>query len=702
MSINEHLKKNKQMPNTEIKISSEFKSQTTKAIISINLFILTYLLMLVFAVILTVLCVYGGIMLIAIRPMLITLALGIGLASLGVLVLFFLLKFIFKSHKVDRSHLFEIREIDEPKLFNLIDMIVKKTGTNFPKKVYLSSDVNAAVFYDSSFWSMFFPIKKNLQIGLGLINTVSKSELTAILSHEFGHFSQKTMKVGSYVYNVNQVIFNLLFDNESYDNVIQKWANASGYFSIFVILAVKIIEGIKWVLKQMYELVNKSYMGLSREMEFHADEIAANVTGYEPLKSSLLRMSLADHSFDSVLSFYEKKITENKKSENIFRDHLHVMNFLAQDNNIEVKDNLPQISESELNKFNKSKLIIKNQWASHPSTEDRIEMLEKTGLSSKNMDNQSANSLFTDIEKTQKELTKKMFKEVVYSGNSSAIPFDLFLSDFKSDFYENTFPKVYNGYYDNKNPLSFEIQNMEKNSEDTELEELFSENNLEIVYSALSLQSDMESIKQISDKTLDVKTFDYDGIKYKKKDCKDLIQKLELELTHLNERIKLNDIKVFQYFRNLEYKTKNNLLLESLYEQFFNFDKEFDSNYDIYVKLSNEFQFVNFTTPFEQIKANFKTIEPLEENLKKEIKALLENPDYQAELTKEIKENFELYLTKKWQYFGNEKYFDDNLEIIFTAMNNYAFLLSRGYFLIKKKLLNYQLELLKIAHNKEI
>src|SRR5690606_25398918 len=147
---------------------------------------------------------------------------------------------------------------------------------------------------------------------------------------------------------------------------IQKWANASGYFSIFVIIAVKIIEVIKWVLKQMYRLVNKSYLGLSREMEFHADEIAANVTGYEPLKSSLLRLSLADHSFSSVLSFYERKIAMNQKSENIFRDHLFVTNFLAQDNNIEIKDNLPQISESELNKFNKSKLVVKDQWASHP------------------------------------------------------------------------------------------------------------------------------------------------------------------------------------------------------------------------------------------------------------------------------------------------------------------------------------------------
>lgn len=683
----------------DIKISQEFKTQTTRAVLSIILFVIIYLLMLVLAVGLTALCVYAGVMLIVIKPMIITMALGIGLASLGVLVLFFLLKFIFKSHKVDRSHLTEIKKADEPKLFKMIDDIVKEVGTNFPKKVYLSSDVNAAVFYDSSFWSMLFPIKKNLQIGLGLVNTVTQSELKAILSHEFGHFSQKTMKVGSYVYNVNQVIFNLLLDNEVYDELLQKWANASGYFSIFVVIAFKIIEGIKWVLKQVYDIVNKSYMALSREMEFHADEIAANVTGYEPLKDSLLRLHLTDYSFNSVLSFYDKKIADNLKSDNIYKDHLFVTNFLAKESNIDLNNNLPQVSEKDLNRFNKSKLVIKDQWASHPSTEDRVKMLEKTGLSQTNPNNESANLLFTDIEKTQIEITQKLFTNVVYSGECSALPVEIFQSNFKEDYLKNTFSKVYNSYYDIKNPLFFDIQLIENNAEHAQLEDLFSESKVDEVYTAVSLQSDIELIKQIADKTLDVKTFDYEGIKYSKKDCKGLLFKLEKELEILNEKIRSNDIEIFRYFRSKEQKANLNPLLENLYVHFFNFDKEFDTKYDVYIQLSIELKFVSYTTPFEQIRANFNKIEPLEKRLKKGITEILESQDYQGELTKEIKENFELYLSKKWLYFGIDTYEENNLQMLFSAVNSYAFLLSRGYFLTKQKLLNYQVELINTTPN---
>ena len=51
-------------------------------------------------------------------------------------------------------------------------------------------------------------------------------EFKAILAHEFGHFSQRSMKVGSYVYYVNQVIFNMLYDNDSFDKMIQKLEKA--------------------------------------------------------------------------------------------------------------------------------------------------------------------------------------------------------------------------------------------------------------------------------------------------------------------------------------------------------------------------------------------------------------------------------------------------------------------------------------------
>ena len=65
-----------------------------------------------------------------------------------------------------------------------------------PHRVFLTPDVNAAVFYRESLLSLLLPTSKNLVIGLGLVNQLNLSEFKAVLAHEFGHFSQNSMKLG--------------------------------------------------------------------------------------------------------------------------------------------------------------------------------------------------------------------------------------------------------------------------------------------------------------------------------------------------------------------------------------------------------------------------------------------------------------------------------------------------------------------------
>ncbi|WP_308131089.1 M48 family metallopeptidase [uncultured Flavobacterium sp.] len=677
----------------EVQLSKEFKNQAAKSIFAICFFVLTYLIILLLALVLTGLSVAGGFSLIALKPNFLTIALGIGLASLGILIVAFLLKFIFKSHKADRSHLIEIKESQEPELFQMIRDLVLEVGTTFPKKVYLSSEVNAAVFYDSSFWSMFLPIKKNLQIGLGLVNTVTKEELRAILAHEFGHFSQRTMKVGSYVYNVNQVIFNMLYDNESYDNLIQKWASISGYFSIFVILAVKINQGIQWILRKLYGVVNKSYMALSREMEFHADEIAASVTGYEPLKKSLLRMPLADNSFSNVLSYYNTKVSENIMSENIYNDQSSVIHFLAETNNLPFTNGLPDIAIEEQSKFDKSKLGIKDQWASHPSTNDRIERLEKTGFLSPGHADMPANELFKDITALQKQLTNKLFENVSYPEDTMVMSSDQFIEEYKQQVQLNSFAKIYNGYYDNKNPI-FDLNGNPAESK-IDFNELYSDEKVDLVYSSIALQNDMETLKNIANKSFPIKSFDYDGFRYERKDADSLIEKLKSELDIINARIEKNDSDIYHHFTEIETRLNKPQLLKSIYNDFFTFDKIFDTKYDLYIKLLNGLQFVNVSTPFDQIASNLNCINPIERELKQEIHLLMSDPVLATEITQDIRHSLEEYTSKEWEYFNGANYLDGNLNILYTAMHNYAFLLSRKYFLMKKALLTYQEELMK-------
>ena len=135
--------------------------------------------------------------------------------------------------------------------------------------------------------------------------------------------------------------------------------------------------------------------------------------------------------------------------------------------------------------------------------------------------------------------------------------------------------------------------------------------------------------------------------------------------------------------------------MKNIYSKLLEYEEKYNSKFELFAKLSEKLQFVNFTTPFDQIKSNFKGIKSLESELKEGIKQVLDSNIYTTEITKEMQDNFESYISEELEYFGYERYFDRNLEILFTSLNNYGYLLSRGYFLYKKELLDYKVSVIE-------
>lgn len=681
------------MPSKDIQLSSEFKSQAKKSIYSVITFIVVYLLILLAAIAVTIASVYVGVTIISLKVHLFTIGIGLGVSVFGLLILFFLIKFIFKSSSFDRSHLLEVKREDQPTLFKLIDEVVAAVDTNSPKKVYLSADVNASVFYDSSFWSMFFPIKKNLQIGVGLINSISAIELKAILSHEFGHFSQSSMKVGSYTYNLNKIVHNILYENEGFDDLAKSLAGMSGYLGIFVVLAHNVVGGIKSILTSFYESLNSTYSGLSREMEFHADEIAANITGYQPLKRSLLRMSLADHALNSVISFYGRHHEKGFMSANIYREHSIVMRHLAQYSDIPIKDNLPQVDESELRRYDKSRLVIKDQWASHPSLEERIERLEKTNkneigeifaLASEHLDNPG---------EIEKKLTDFVFQEVD-NADFKVLNIEKFTEEWLLELKQDNFSKSFNSYYDNKNPIPFDFDASYESLADDKCGNLFSDENVELVYRYVALENDINILNDISNKVIKIRSFDFDGVKFLNSEAYSLIEKLKEELCELKIQIEALDIRIFKSFENLESELGLEPRLRLLYSDLFQFDKEFDHKYKIYNEITQDLQFTSEITEYVEIRHNFKELKSNEKKLKVAIQELVANSKFDSLFSDDIRLSFDSYLSKDWIYFSEEEYLEDNLAVLYNALNNFLFLLSKGFFVYKKDLLDYKEKLM--------
>lgn len=220
---------------------------------------------------------------------------------------------------------------------------------------------------------------------------------------------------------------------------------------------------------------------------------------------------------------------------------------------------------------------------------------------------------------------------------------------------------------------------------------LFSKEKVDMVYDFIAFENDKNILTSIANKEYDIKSFDYDGQKYKSTEAQNLIPKIEIDQNSIKQKIKENDLNIYKFFYNQALKKGNANILKEKYINFFKQDSEYDNKVALYNKISDATNFISVVTPFEQIRENLKTLQPLEIELKSEIKKLIEDGTLKNEISQQTKEIFDKYLTKEWEYFNGSEYYNDNLQILFNATNEYNYLLSRKYFITKLDLLNYQI-----------
>lgn len=228
------------------------------------------------------------------------LMLKFGGAFAMVLLLVFLIKGLFKGHSVERDPYLALHEEDHPALFAFIRQVYKDTGAPAPRNVYVSAEVNAALVYDTSLINLFIPPKKDLLIGLGLVNVVNLTEFKAVLAHEFGHFAQKSVGVGSYLYVANGVMSDIIYSRDGLDEFVETWSQQD----LRISFPAWGLKGMLWAVRQIlsgtYKGLNLLHLSLSRQLEFNADNVAVSVTGSDALIHGLARLEFASECLEDA------------------------------------------------------------------------------------------------------------------------------------------------------------------------------------------------------------------------------------------------------------------------------------------------------------------------------------------------------------------------------------------------------------------
>ena len=671
-----------------------FRREVKRVLLAIFAFLVVYLVLLGASALLAIWCFYLGFLVLTAGLSILTVLGGLGLMGVGVMVFVFLIKFLFAVNKTDRSGMTELTEQEQPELFAFIRQLTSDTATPFPKKIYLARDVNASVFYDSGFWSMFLPIRKNLLIGLGLVNALSVSEFKAVMAHEFGHFSQRSMKLGSYVYNVNRIIYNLLFENSGYAGFLKSWAEIHGIFALFAMLTARIAQAIQWILRQMYGLINKSYMSLSREMEFHADAVSASVSGSESLVSALRRIELAAAGYNLAIQKCDDLFREKKISRNIYRNHSAVLKQLGEEFKLPLRGEIPVVNDAFLENQQKPRVNFKDQWASHPSTRDREQHLKTLDVRAAISD-EPAWVLFRNKEQLEENMTEKIYEGLEGVDAMEKIRQEEFVARLQGDMQRFTLPPVYEGFYDNRQLPVLNIDELisEGGAPAGNWDTYFNAASASLPGRIQSLANDVETVKAIEEKKVDVKTFDFDGVKYRRSQAGEVRAKLEEEGKALQAELEHLDRKAFQYLcARAREKGKDALMLEG-YRRYFSEREKMDRFLALINKILEGLQpiFSGETIPVERINV---IIDDLKQGQEPELKRFLQEWLDEGAFDHDVagKQEITEFLGTQHSYFDGTVFHDRQLISLHQTLTRSWEAVNKSHFFRFRKLLQDQVE----------
>ncbi|MDE5796575.1 MAG: M48 family metalloprotease [Muribaculaceae bacterium] len=302
----------------------------------------------------------------------------VGLWAFIIAVGVYLIKPLFIFPKRDKNYGKEIHREDSPKLYDMIMDTAKAVGVRKPKHIYVNHEVNACVFFNTGFWNIFFPVRKNLIIGLGLFESTNSEEVKSIIAHEFGHFAQGSMRVGSVLYIANKVITNLAYRRDKLDTLMLQWCLKSGVWGFWGKATQAVVIKFRGLVDYMYRSQQRNYMKLSRQMEYDADAVACRIVGTETFVSGLCKVQQLSKSFD----FYNHVLGNLANQQQTVSDYWKGYE-LTKPNMCELKiklsayDNVETTPELEKAK---SRVSVEEIWDSHPTVENRIEHAKSLGI----------------------------------------------------------------------------------------------------------------------------------------------------------------------------------------------------------------------------------------------------------------------------------------------------------------------------------
>ncbi|HVK15178.1 MAG TPA: M48 family metalloprotease [Gemmataceae bacterium] len=370
-----------------------------------------------------------------------------GIAAAGLLCLF-LFKGLFKGRTVPRATHVPLREADHPELFAFVRRVYQDTGSPAPRRIVVTPEVNAALVYDTSLLNLVVPPKKDLLIGLGLVNTITLSEFKAVMAHEFGHFAQRSVGLGSYLYVANRVMHDVIYSRDALDRLVDTWASIDVRVSFPAWGLKGVLWAVRGILGGTYKALNLLHLSLSRQMEFNADNVAVSVAGAEALVHGLARLEFANECLGDAARSLDAAADHGHFSDDLF---FHQARSAERLRALRKNPRLgcpPDHPAAEV--FPPVDDGIPDKYRSHPTDHMREQNVKRSGVVAPR-DDRSPWLLFPDAAALKHQVTEVFYRHLL----NRTEPYDprpaaQVQAVIDADHAESTYDPKYHGWYDDR------------------------------------------------------------------------------------------------------------------------------------------------------------------------------------------------------------------------------------------------------------
>ncbi|MET9181121.1 M48 family metallopeptidase [Kitasatospora aureofaciens] len=202
----------------------------------------------------------------------------------------------------------------QPAVWAVVDRIAERTGVRGPAEIRLVPQVNAGVFEETRLLGLI-PGKRHLVIGAPLLLGLTEGELESVLAHEFGHYSNRDVKLAAVTVAGRRALLHTVgglhrrADQHQAEEAAKLAAKAEKRLAKGrKPSGEQAGGGVDRALAKLFALYARLYFRVSeavgRRQEYAADQVAAQLAGRDATASALRKLPSLDAAQDFYLSRY--------------------------------------------------------------------------------------------------------------------------------------------------------------------------------------------------------------------------------------------------------------------------------------------------------------------------------------------------------------------------------------------------------------